>query len=333
MGLVVIGALTLVAATLLVIFTMPSTGALIVTVSGPGGADVGEVRVIVDGALKCNQSPCRVGELSAGAHTVRVEAPGHLRPADRAVAIEAGGDAVLDFSLSKDDGQRTGVRVGAVGKGLRLFVDGVERGMVPITIGDLPAGEHSVRIEGEGRYEPWEQKVTVKEGELQELSPNLVAKKAMLTLTGGETAQGAEILLTCGDDQQLVLDLPKTIEIALDQDCRVRATREGFEPFVAKVEFAPGASKTTLVVDLREAGAAAGGGRIGGAASRAKGFIALSCIPPCPVLVDGRPVGRAPKRVSVPAGRHTVVFMHKKGRRTQSVTVRAGKTAMASAKF
>ncbi|MES1182486.1 MAG: PEGA domain-containing protein [Myxococcales bacterium] len=56
--------------------------------------------------------------------------------------------------------------------------------------------------------------------------------------------------------------------------------------------------------------------------------------PPASVVLDGRPIGQAPRIVQVPAGTHTVVFIHPLyGRKLRRVIVNPGKTTAASANF
>lgn len=64
------------------------------------------------------------------------------------------------------------------------------------------------------------------------------------------------------------------------------------------------------------------------------GIINVTSSPPSNVVLDGRPLGKAPRVVRVPAGIHTVVFIHPLyGRRSLSVNVRPGATTGASADF
>lgn len=77
----------------------PKTGALAVTVAGPGGAKVDGLRVLVDGVVQCDTAPCRLGELSAGTHFISAEAPGFSTTAARAVAVERGAEAALHVDL------------------------------------------------------------------------------------------------------------------------------------------------------------------------------------------------------------------------------------------
>lgn len=64
------------------------------------------------------------------------------------------------------------------------------------------------------------------------------------------------------------------------------------------------------------------------------GALNVTSNPPANVVLDGRPLGKAPRLVKVPAGLHTVVFIHPLyGRQSLSVNVGAGTTTNASADF
>lgn len=64
------------------------------------------------------------------------------------------------------------------------------------------------------------------------------------------------------------------------------------------------------------------------------GSLNVTSNPPANVLLDGRPLGQAPRLVQVPPGKHTVLFIHPLyGRRSLKVNVNAGQTTSASADF
>lgn len=64
------------------------------------------------------------------------------------------------------------------------------------------------------------------------------------------------------------------------------------------------------------------------------GTVNVTSNPPANVVLDGRPIGKAPRLVQVPVGTHQLVFIHPLyGRKSQSVTVTAGQTATAAASF
>jgi hypothetical protein len=64
------------------------------------------------------------------------------------------------------------------------------------------------------------------------------------------------------------------------------------------------------------------------------GTINVTSNPPANVVLDGRPLGKAPCLVRVPAGSHKLVFIHPLyGRRSVKVSVSPGLTTGASAEF
>jgi len=73
---------------------------------------------------------------------------------------------------------------------------------------------------------------------------------------------------------------------------------------------------------------------LAGGADPSVGTINVTSSPPANVVLDGRPLGKAPRVVRVPAGVHTLVFVHPLyGRQLLSVSVIPGVTARASANF
>lgn len=80
------------------------TGKVVVTAAGANNAPLSSLRVLVDGTMRCEASPCTIPELSTGTHFITVEAPGFVTTAARAVSVERGGDTALHFDLeSKGD--------------------------------------------------------------------------------------------------------------------------------------------------------------------------------------------------------------------------------------
>lgn len=64
------------------------------------------------------------------------------------------------------------------------------------------------------------------------------------------------------------------------------------------------------------------------------GTVNVTSNPPANVVLDGRPIGMAPRVVQLPAGVHKLVFIHPLyGRQSQSVSVAPGQTATATATF
>lgn len=64
------------------------------------------------------------------------------------------------------------------------------------------------------------------------------------------------------------------------------------------------------------------------------GILDVTSNSPSGLVLDGRPLGKAPRVVQLPPGPHTVLFIHpERGRMSVTVNVRAGRTTVASADF
>ncbi len=64
-----------------------------------------------------------------------------------------------------------------------------------------------------------------------------------------------------------------------------------------------------------------------------QGTLRLSTIPIAKVILDGKPVGSTPKVIKVSAGKHSIVFISPKGRKTRRVTVDPGESKVVSVRF
>jgi hypothetical protein len=337
-----LGGIALLAVIAVIVFlTLPRSGALVVTVSGPGDVAVDAVEVFVDDKLVCSSSPCRAEGLSAGVHIVKVEAQGYPKMAGRAVGIESGRDGVLELTLGAAGGG-TGLRVPALGEFLRVQVDGEDRGALPVELTDLEPGMHTVRIAGNERYSPFEQKVEIRAGHMLDLKPGLKVLKGRARLVAGTGAQGARVLLHCVGQDRLLVQLPTSVDVDAQKPCKLTASRDGYNEFAQQLTFEEGEAEKTFTVSLIQAGGVAEADQAKGksdtgepaAAAGGTGTIRCNSIPASTVVVGGRPLGSTPTSTKVPAGTYTVMFVHpEKGRKAVTVSVKAGQTAVASANF
>jgi hypothetical protein len=236
----------------IVLLVQPGPGQLIVTVAAPDNSVVDDARVLVDGQRRCTRAPCRLHNLSSGVHVVRVEAPGYRPSVDRAVEMRRGDYAVIEVILSPQ--RRTGgVRVPAVGVGLRLVVDGKDRGPLPVEVSDLSPGEHQLRIVGNDAYERFEQRITVSPGEVTTVAPKLRVLQGRARVELGYNADGAEVLLRCGEQEPVPLEPPATVSIAPEGGCELIAAKSGFQQFQQRLVFGQCDTQKTFMVDLRPA--------------------------------------------------------------------------------
>ena len=82
-----------------VLLLLPARAELVLSVSGPGGVQIEEVSVRVDGVEVCKATPCAVRELEPGTHEVVVSAPGYRQTATQTVRLVSGDSQVIDFGL------------------------------------------------------------------------------------------------------------------------------------------------------------------------------------------------------------------------------------------
>ncbi|MCA9634349.1 MAG: PEGA domain-containing protein, partial [Myxococcales bacterium] len=352
-ALLVVG---LVAAAILLL-RPPGTGKLVVTVAGPNNRAVDALQVYVDGAKKCEASPCILKDIEAGTHMVRVVASGYQETADQAIKVPGGDEALLKIDLAPATGG-TGVKVTAEGTGLKLFVDGKEIGPLPQELKDMTPGEKVLKIAGSDRFEPWEQKVTVEQDKMKDIGPlKLKVKKGLAHIKLGQNAAGARVVLVSGSDRRpipqdkLSGDRGLKIDITTDKPYRIEATKKGFSNYKKDIVFEDGQAEKTFEISMFEVGkepppekqpVATGGGTKpptgGGAeppAATGNGTININSIPVSNVILDGRPLGQTPKTgISVSPGNHTVVFVHPEhGRKVRSAKVDAGKSVTVAVRF
>jgi serine/threonine-protein kinase len=340
---------------------MPREGTLIVTVAGPGNKPVDSVQVFIDGTKKCDSSPCRVAELGAGTHMIKVSAAGYQQTADQAVKVAGGEEAVLNVTLARAS-EGTGMRVTADGAGLKLSVDDKDIGPLPQELKDMAPGEHTIKIFGSDRYEPYEKKVSVEADKMLDIEPKLKVLKGLATIKEGKDGDGARVLLVSGSERRPLPRLPIKIDIPTDKPYRIVASKKGFSDFEQELLFEDGQAEKTFVIDMT-VGTAAGQEIAvpapgpaprqraprqpapGPAAPKAEapkpapatgnGTLNINSMPVSNVILDGRPLGATPQvGLSVTSGAHTVVFVHPEhGRKVRSVTVNPGQTASAIVRF
>jgi hypothetical protein len=324
------------------VFTVPTTGSIAVTSAGPQG-ESHPVAVFVDGEKRCASTPCKIEGLQPGTHLVRTESEGQFS-ADRAVAIEAGAAATHHVTVESAVAQ-AGLRIAAEGVGLRVYVDGRDVGMPPITLDALAPGSHVVRVVGdEGLYAPFEETVSLSPGEVRSLGTiKLAVKQGRLTLQPGVGALGADVQV----DGRPVGTLPTVVDLDPEDSHTVMATRLGYAPFTQDIVFERGLAERTVRIDLEPSAVHPAPMRTRSGARAAKAapailkpqaggaLLNLNSIPVTTVILDGRVLGTTPvlnQRVS--PGTHTAVFVHPDGtRKIVSASVSAGDHKTAAVKF
>ncbi len=350
-ALVVIGALVVSLIVAVVFLVLPGNGSLVVTVAGPGNKPVDAVQIFVDGTKHCDTSPCRVTDLKPGTHMIKVSAAGYQQTADTAVSIEKSSEAVTNITLARAS-EGTGIRVAAAGTGLRLSVDGKDIGPLPQELKDMSPGDHVLKIAGSDRYEPFEKHVTVEQDKMLAVEPKLKVVKGLAKIEAGDGASGAKVLLVSGNERRPIPKLPIKIDIPTDKPYSLVATKKGYQDYKQELAFDDGQAEKTFTITMVESGkepppsaggsshgtsggTTGGGGKPAEVAAKGNGTININSIPVSNVILDGRPLGTTPKvGISVPAGTHTVVFVHAEmGRKARSAKVPAGGSVTVAVRF
>lgn len=337
---------------LLVWILWPSTGALMVTVSGPGGAPVEGVKVLVDGQTVCESSPCRVENLDDGVHRVRASAVGMADIAEEAVSINSGGEAVHNIRLGPSVGETGGLQISASNEPLTLVLDGKVIGPLPQKLFGLTPGEHWIKLESTAGEPPIEKSVVIGAGEILQVEPaRLKSNKTLVTIELSRESEGATV--TLNDD--FLLDFPAELELAPGES-QLHASKPGFKDYKALVKIAPGEASKHLIIDLEPQGSnrtrqrtpsrAATGATAApakpkptstaAATSTTSGVLNINSTPPSSVILNGRPLGMTPRTgIEVPGNSmQTVIFVHPTmGRRRAQQIVPAGQTKTISIRF
>jgi hypothetical protein len=236
--------------------------------------------------------------------------------------------------------------VDLTGADVRVFLDGQDRGRPPLLLSGLAPGSHALTILGPS-YAPFEQPVTLVNEHVSTLTPKLELVHGSINLTAGADADGARVEVIGGGERREVSTLPLKLEAA-PGEYQIHAKKVGFPPFETSVTLSPASPDVAVVVEFGKtarapashaANASADGATASNVASTTSaasgtGSLNITSSPPASVILDGRPLGKAPRIVDVEAGAHTVVFIHPKyGRQSVTVNALAGRTTSASADF
>jgi hypothetical protein len=239
-----------------------------------------------------------------------------------------------------------GLEVVTEGASPHVLVDGVDRGTPPLRIDGLEPGPHVVAIV-DPAYAPYSETLSLTANQVTTVEPRVAFLRGAIHLSGGEGAEGAEVEVVGEKERRDVHRLPATLEVA-PGEYRIRAEHLGYKPFEGTALL----SATNPVVEIQVAllpdptqGAralkpAVNNPTLPPSTKKLEGVEALlgsldiTSNPPASVVLDGRPLGKAPQIVPVSSGLHTVVFVHpERGRLLLSVNVTAGQTTRASADF
>jgi hypothetical protein len=265
---------------------------------GPWGSSGNEVDVDVAVPVPSSIRRGSFGIWAAAVPLLLVLAAGVII-ALRELAPSQHRNAASEALVVVDQVDDAGLLVRIAEKDVRVSLDGQDRGVAPVLVRGLKPGSHLLALSGPD-YEPFEQPVTLVANSVSTVAP-------LLILRGSEPAAAATELRT---EPVAVSELPS-------EDTKKGKTPKGKPEPNAKALIAAAVAAAPAPQDLAPTGK-----------------LSVSSNLPSNVVVDGRPLGKAPRSVDLAPGLHTVVFINaKEGRRSQLVNVLAGSETSASMEF
>ena len=274
----------------------PETGSVNVT-SDPIGAPV-----VIDGTAR-GETPLTVA-LPPGAHDITVGTAPNVR--SQTVTVARGGDFSLHLALAAV-APTAGVpgtgslQVATEPAGARVWIDGEPRGVAPVTITNLKAGDHAITVRGNSG-EAVNRTVSVQEGAVASL---------VVTMNAGGSFTSGWLALTSGVPLQILergtvigtTDTPRMLLPTGSHDLELVNAELGYR-VTRTVQITAG--QTTSV-----------------ALKPPMGTISINAVPWAEIFIDGQGAGETPiGNLSIPIGRHELVFRHPElGEQRRTVTV------------
>jgi hypothetical protein len=276
-------------------------GTLVVNTNPPGA------QVFVDGVDR-GVTPLTL-TLNAGTHSMEVRGDGGA-PRVMPVTIAAGGQVAQFIDMPKGPATLGQLQVRTEPPGARVTVDGVARGVAPLTVPDLEPGEHEVLVEGE--LGSMKQTVIVEAGIMASLMVPLGAPAG--APVSGWVSVAAPALVQVYEGGQLVGS--SQVERLM-----MSAGRHNLE--IVNEVLGYRSSRTVLVSPGRVTPI-----RI----DFPKGTVALNALPWAEVWIDGAKVGETPiGNLELPIGAHEIVFRNPDlGEQRHAVTITADRPARVS---
>ena len=254
-------------------------GTLVVATNPPGA------QLFIDGVER-GVTPLTLA-VKPGAHSLELR--GNGAPRLMPITVPAGAQVSQYIELPTSASTFGQLRIRTEPAGARVSVDGVARGNSPVTVADLPPGEHAVVLESD--LGTIKQTVTVEAGNTASLTVPLAAPEGApvsgwMAITAPGIVQlfeGGKLLGTSQSDRLMVSAGRHDIEI-VSEAIGYRVTRT--------VQVTPG-KVTPIKIEFP------------------KGTIGLNATPWAEVWLDGEKIGDTPiGNYQVTLGSHDIVFRH-----------------------
>ncbi|MCZ6803241.1 MAG: PEGA domain-containing protein [Proteobacteria bacterium] len=190
--------------------------------------------------------------------------------------------------------------------GARVFLENIEKGLTPITINNIEAGNYNLRIEAE-RYFKHEQNIIISGKDITQ-SLDIELSPAWAKISFDSTPADAEIII---DDSKRG-DTPTTLEL-LEGKHNVIIKKHGFKAWRKKLKVIAGNHKSFNAITL----------------SPADAKLSISSTPAgANVTVDGHYAGQTPLDIAVNPEKKTALKLYKQGFLAKTITtsIKSGET-------
>jgi hypothetical protein len=295
------------------VLTMPAAGNVAPVTTGlaqfdsrPSGAEV-----VIDGVLR-GRTPLKLS-LPVGSHALEIRADAGTRSLP--LTIEAGTLVSQYVELSANlEGSTGRLDVSSDPTGAQVKVDGIAKGVTPLTLDTVEPGEHSVSLSRNG----------VNIVRTVKVSPGATAS-VMASLGAAATAGavGGWIALSAPFELQVFED-GRLIGTTTTDRLMVPAGRHQLELVSGAFQF-----RQALSLDVQAGKVAAA------TVTVPNGSLSVNALPWADVWVDGRSAGTTPlANLTVPIGSHEIVLRHPQlGERRRTVTITTQSTVRLGVDF
>jgi hypothetical protein len=268
-------------------------------VSQPSGAEV-----TIDGQRR-GVTPLTLS-LPGGAHTVQLQREDVAK--NLAITIKPGVEAThyVDLETRAAPVSNVGqLHVASDPSGARVTIDGEARGVTPVDIPDVAAGQHAVVIRGDAGSV--QRTVTVARGQTASLMVSMMNPVAAF---GWVSISSPIVLQVLENDKRLgTTETDRIMMPPGKHTLKIVNTQLGYAS--TRVLQVPVGGAATLKIDVPD------------------GVVNLNALPWAEVWIDGRRAGETPLgNFKLPIGEHEALFRHTQlGERRQAFVVTANETA------
>jgi TonB family protein len=152
--------------------SLPTSGLVHIETTPPGAT------VTVDGTVS-GKTPIDLRDVSLATHEVRLEMDGYAAVTESVLLTPEAPRTELVTTLTRTVPASGTVEVASTPTGAMVKIDGTSVGLTPLTGHKVTVGSHRIEVIADG-FEPYAERVRIKEGSVARLRPLLKSKQAVV---------------------------------------------------------------------------------------------------------------------------------------------------------